>query len=167
MKAAFADTVGLLALWDRSDQWHDAAERAFVLLAQNKTALYTTSFVLLECANAAARRPYRIEVDRLRAAMEHGGLLIHPTQEDWEGAWEAYAQGSADRAGVVDHVSFIVMRRLGLKHTFTNDHHFRAAGFELLFRRRRARKIDDVPSSMKEFAFGRCFAMDHRQSAIE
>lgn len=133
MNAAFADTVGLLALWDRSDQWHDAAERAFVLLAQNKTALFTTSFVLLECANAAARRPYRVEVDRLRLEMEHGGFLIHPTQEDWQSAWDAFAQGGADRAGVVDHASFIVMRRLGITQAFTNDHHFRAAGFEVLF----------------------------------
>ena len=70
MKAVFADTVGLLALWDRSDQWHEAAERAFLALAQNKTALFTTSFVLLECANAAARRPYRAEVDRLRTEMD-------------------------------------------------------------------------------------------------
>lgn len=54
MKTAFADTVGLLALWDRSDQWHKAADRAFALLAQNKTSLFTTSFILLECANAAA-----------------------------------------------------------------------------------------------------------------
>jgi predicted nucleic acid-binding protein len=86
VKAAFADTVGLLALWDGSDQWHEAAEQAFALLAKDKTALYTTSFVLLECANAAARRPYRGEVDRLRAEMERGGFLIQPTHQDWRGA---------------------------------------------------------------------------------
>lgn len=133
MKTAFADTVGLLALWDRSDQWHGAAERAFSNLANNKTSLFTTSFVLLECGNAAARRPYRLEVNRLRIELERGGFLIHPTVEDWRGAWDAYAQDNADRAGAVDHVSFIVMRRLGIGHAFTNDHHFRAAGFEVLF----------------------------------
>jgi len=133
MRAAFADTVGLLALWDRSDQWHEPAERAFSTLAKNRTALFTTSFVLLECANAAARRPYRVEVDRLRIEMEHGGFVIHPTQEEWRGGWEAYARGDADRAGVVDHVSFLVMRRLGIAHAFTNDRHFGTAGFEVLF----------------------------------
>jgi len=133
VNAAFADTVGLLALWDRSDQWHEAAERAFSTLAKNKTALGTTSFVLLECANAAARRPYRLEVDRLRVEMERGGFVVHPTMDEWGSAWAAYARGDADRAGVVDHVSFLVMRRLGIKHAFTNDHHFRAAGFEVLF----------------------------------
>jgi hypothetical protein len=29
MTDAFLDTVGLLALWDRSDQWHVMAEAAF------------------------------------------------------------------------------------------------------------------------------------------
>jgi predicted nucleic acid-binding protein len=34
---------------------------------------------------------------------------------------------------VVDHVSFIVMRQLGMTEAFTNDRHFRAAGFVPLF----------------------------------
>jgi predicted nucleic acid-binding protein len=33
----------------------------------------------------------------------------------------------------VDHISFVVMRRLGVTKAFTNDRHFRAAGFEVLF----------------------------------
>jgi len=36
-------------------------------------------------------------------------------------------------AGIVDHVSFVVMQRLNVTHAFTNDHHFHAAGFETLF----------------------------------
>jgi predicted nucleic acid-binding protein len=33
----------------------------------------------------------------------------------------------------VDHVSFAVMRRLGISKAFTNDRHFKAAGFEPMF----------------------------------
>jgi predicted nucleic acid-binding protein len=33
----------------------------------------------------------------------------------------------------VDHLSFVVMRRLDLLEAFTNDRHFRAAGFHALF----------------------------------
>lgn len=133
MSTVFADTVGLLAVWDVRDQWHDAAERAFGLLAHEKTAIVTTSFVLLECANAAARRPYRPEVDRLRVELERTRLLVYPNTEDWNAAWEAYAREDAEGAGVVDHVSFTVMRRLGITRALTNDRHFRAAGFEVLF----------------------------------
>lgn len=81
MNTVFADTVGLLALWDVSDQWHDSAERAFAAIVNENASLITTSFVLLECANAAARRPYRLEVDRLRTALEAaGGLFTRPTR---------------------------------------------------------------------------------------
>lgn len=74
MSAVFLDTVGLLALWDASDQWHAAAEATFANLGREKASLTTTSFVLLECANAAARRPYRQAVERLRGRMESNNI---------------------------------------------------------------------------------------------
>jgi hypothetical protein len=133
MSAVFLDTVGLLALWDRSDQWHDAAEKAFCHVSEARSDLLTTTFVLLECGNAAARRPYRAAVDRLRERMEAAGVLILPSEEDWRRAWAAYRKGEVGQAGIVDHVSFVVMRRLGITRAFTNDQHFAAVGFEVLF----------------------------------
>ena len=38
-------------------------------------------------------------------------------------------RGEAGQAGIVDHVSFQVMRRLGITEAFTNDKHYQAAGF--------------------------------------
>lgn len=133
MKPVLLDTVGLLALWDKTDQWHAGALNAFDKLIQAKAPLVTTSYVFLECANAASRRPYRQDVADLRNHMESGGTLIQPTQDDWDRAWVEYSRGDADRAGVVDHVSFIVMRRMGIHQAFTNDSHFRVAGFDVLF----------------------------------
>jgi len=95
--------------------------------------LVTSTFVLLECGNAAARRPYRPAVSRLRTQMEPGDRLIVPTSEDWQTAWVAFERGAADNAGIVDHVSFTIMRRMGISRAFTNDRHFRAAGLEPLF----------------------------------
>ena len=129
----FLDTVGLLAIWDESDQWHHAAQACFSQLLGCRADLVTSSFVLLECGNAAARRPYRSAVSRLRKQMEPGQHLIVPTREDWQTAWLAYERGAADNAGIVDHVSFTIMRRMGISRAFTNDGHFRAAGFETLF----------------------------------
>jgi uncharacterized protein len=40
---------------------------------------------------------------------------------------------AAGEAGNVGHISFGVMTRLGIRQAFTNDSHFRAAGFETLF----------------------------------
>ena len=67
--------------------------------------------------------------DRLKTAR----MPIDPTEDDLEQARLAYGRGEAGQAGIVDHVSFVVMRRLGPTQAFTNDARFRAAGFVTLF----------------------------------
>jgi predicted nucleic acid-binding protein len=133
MTTVFLDTVGLIALWDTADQWHMAADRAYQSLVRENCRLLTTNYVLLECGNASARRPYRQRVSVLREVLQDENLLIEPTVDDVAEAWQAYERGEAGDAGIVDHFSFVVMRRLGLSKAFTNDNHFRAAGFEVLF----------------------------------
>lgn len=133
MTPVFLDTVGLLAVWDRADQWHAAAERTFSGLRRSLRPMVATTFVLSECGNAAARRPYRTRVCRLREILETAGDLISPNDADWNAAWAAYERGVAGDAGIVDLLSFAVMRRLGISEAFTNDRHFQAAGFVTLF----------------------------------
>ena len=82
--------------------------------------IVTTSFILLECGNAAARRPYRSKVVALRKALAERNELITPNEEDVEQAWAAYERGEAGRAGIVDHISFVVMQRLEIRQAFTN-----------------------------------------------
>jgi predicted nucleic acid-binding protein len=130
VNGVFLDTVGMIAVWDTSDQWHAAAEAAFSELLRDNVPLLTTNYVLLECGNAASRRPYRRRVAALRSQLRDARLLVDPTEEELEAAWLAYDRGEAGEAGIVDHVSFVVMRRLGLKRALTNDGHFPAAGFE-------------------------------------
>lgn len=132
MKSVFLDTVGLLASWDSTDQWHERAMLALDELGPDARTV-TTSFVMLECGNAAARRRYRPLVDQMRAKLEAGQKLILPSADDWEQAWAAYRRGIAGDAGIVDHISFVVMHRLGITDAFTNDRHFRPAGFNTLF----------------------------------
>jgi uncharacterized protein len=133
MNLVFMDTVGLLALWNTDDQWHEAIEKAFAKIDADQTTLLTTTYVLLECGNAAARSGIRAEVDRLREQLQLADTLIWPTTADWVQAWAAYRRGGADSAGIVDHISFAVMRRSRVAQVFTNDRHFRSAGFEPLF----------------------------------
>ena len=133
MSAVFLDTVGLLALWDRADQWHSAAEAAYARIVAERLPFMTTTFVLLECGNAASRRPYRSKVADLRRSLERRNELVIPTVEDWRKAWERYEHEEPNQAGIVDHASFAVMRRLGLTQAFTNDRHFQIEGFTALF----------------------------------
>lgn len=133
MNDVFLDTVGLIAVWDESDQWHQAADDAYRNLLSQARRLVTTEFVLLEFGNAAARRPYRSRVNVLRRYLSRERLLIVPTAQEIERAWAAYDRKEAAQAGIIDHVSFAVMRRIGITEAFTNDRHFQAAGFRALF----------------------------------
>jgi hypothetical protein len=133
VNTVFLDTVGLIALWDETDQGHSDAEQAYANLRRLRFRGITTAAVLLECGNAAARRPYRHQVNLLRQKMEAKGRLIALTETEWVTAWEAYDRNEAGGAGIADQSSFIVMRRLGIRQAFTNDSHFSAAGFETLF----------------------------------
>ena len=133
MRQVFLDTVGLLAIWDEDDQWHAAASLAWEEVQKTRALVLTTSYVLLECGNAVSRTPFRAEVDEMRRRMEASQTLLHPSEQDWAEAWQRYARNEAAGAGIVDQVSFAVMRRLGISEAFTNDRHFKAAGFIALF----------------------------------
>lgn len=87
MSGVFLDSVGLLALWNASDQWHDAAKAAHRRLIDRDDPLWTTTLILLECGNRAARRPdFRALVADFRDEMEAGGSLMVPTLDDERGA---------------------------------------------------------------------------------
>jgi predicted nucleic acid-binding protein len=133
MTPVFLDSVGILARWSNSDQWHAAAVDAYNRLLARRVPLVTTSFVLLECGNAAARRPFRQAADNLRDLLERRNDLIVPTDDDWRTAWDMYRNGVIGDAGIVDCTSLAVMRRLGITEAFSNDRHFTAGGITLLF----------------------------------
>jgi predicted nucleic acid-binding protein len=133
MTAVFLDTVGMLAVWDSRDQWHDAAERVFERLIRANTPLVTTEYVLMECGNAAARRPYRNRVNAPRQRLAAANLIQQVSENELASAWNAFERGKAGDPGIVDCISFAVMRRLGLTEVFSNDQHFTAAGFTTLF----------------------------------
>ena len=86
MKTVFLDTVGLIALWNRSDQWHAAAMPVFLALQRARSRLITTTYVLMECGNEAARRPYRPDVIRMREELGLAGDLYEPTPADLDAA---------------------------------------------------------------------------------
>ena len=133
MTSVLLDTVGLVAVWDVDDQWHAAADDANQRIISRRQRAFTTTFILLECGNTSARHTFRADVCALRQTLELRQELIVPTEDDWKAAWVAYERGDAGQAGIVDHVSFQVVRRLGITEAFTNDKHYQAAGFKVLF----------------------------------
>lgn len=102
MKPVFLDTVGLLAIWDADDQWHQPAVVAYGRLTAEKAVLVTTSYVIAECGNAAARRPYRQAVADFRRALEVRNQLIFPNSSDWLEACVRYEREREGAAGLVE-----------------------------------------------------------------
>src|SRR5438045_3776394 len=100
MSDVFLDTVGMIALWDQTDQWHEPAKRAMAALNMPGKRFITTDYILLECGNAAARKAYRGDVCLLRDRLEREGCLIAPADADLTGAWTAYQRGDAASAGI-------------------------------------------------------------------
>jgi predicted nucleic acid-binding protein len=133
MNPVLIDTVGFLALWNSKGPWHDVAAESFGELMAVGTDFVTTSYILLECGNSAARTRFRSDVMEVRRQLYSDGKVSDATEVELDLAWAAYDRGEAGSAGIVDHISFIIMRRLGITDAFTNDRHFRAAGFKTLF----------------------------------
>lgn len=62
MRRILIDTVGFLAPWNSRDPYHEKARTAFAEATAEGAEFYTTEFILLECANAASRTPFRTNV---------------------------------------------------------------------------------------------------------
>jgi predicted nucleic acid-binding protein len=129
----FLDTVGLLALLNHSDQWRADAVASFASLQAAHRGFVATELIFYEAGNALARTSLRAAVDNIRVELRDQGKIEALTNADCENAWQLYRSRRNGDASIVDCVSFVVMRRLGLIEAFTNDQHFAAAGFTPLF----------------------------------
>lgn len=133
MSPVFLDTVGILGLFDDTDQWHNPAQTAWGGVLGQGRRYFTTPQVLMECGNAFARTPFRDSICDLRDELTVYGNLVAPMPKEVELAWTTYRAASAGGPSIVDCISFEVMRRIGATEAFTNDRHFAAAGFTVLF----------------------------------
>lgn len=133
MRLVFLDTVGLIAAWDAADQWHAPASRVFEELLRTGAILFTTDLVLAECGNAASRKPYRRALVLLREQLLAQRRVVTSDREEIEGAWKTYATQRPGAPGIVDLTSFLAMRSAAATDVFTNDVHFKSAGFNALF----------------------------------
>ena len=128
----YVDTSALYALVDREDRRHGACAKVWEELRAGENALLTTNYVITETCALLQRRfglgPLREFLDEFVPLLEVEWVLpdIH------EAAVEALLLAGKRDLSLVDCVSFIVMRRLGLEQAFALDPHFRSQGFHCL-----------------------------------
>lgn len=129
----FVDTLFVVALINRRDQYHIQA----TTLAEKFDGypLLITHAVLLEIGNALARGFKREAAEIIEHFLTSGEVeVVNITPELFEEAFTLYRSYSDKEWGLVDCISFVVMRRAGITQALTFDCHFAQAGFQVLMR---------------------------------
>jgi predicted nucleic acid-binding protein len=134
-EAVFLDTSYALALSAPTDQFHIRALQ-LAELETTKARLITTRAVLLEIGNALARRRYRAAAITLLKMLESDPTAeIEPLTNDLYGRGLGLFCSRPDKEwGLIDCVSFTVMKDRQMTKALTADEHFAQAGFQVLLR---------------------------------
>jgi len=130
----FLDSNGWVALLNNRETLHARADAIWQQLGRAGRSIVLTDWIVAETGNSLARttsRPRFPEgVRRLLANPNVRIVQVDPTLRNR--AVELYADRPDKTWGLVDCVSFVVMRDEGIKEAFTTDRHFEQAGFNCL-----------------------------------
>ena len=126
----FADTVFLIALVVRADQYHSRAQG---WLRRVGGRIVTTDAVLIETANALSRPEWRQHavtlIDRL---VQRSDVAILSANDLWKRGLELYRNRPDKGWSLTDCMSFVAMTDAGLSDALTADEHFRQAGLRAI-----------------------------------
>lgn len=136
MSEVFLDTSFAIALSSVTDQHHTRAIELANQFEDNKTRLVTTRAIVLEIGNALSRQRYRASAIQLLESLEQDPNveIVLLTEELYTAAFDLFKRREDKEWGLVDCLSFIVMRDRGITDALTADKHFSQAGFRALLR---------------------------------
>jgi predicted nucleic acid-binding protein len=128
---AFIDTSFVVALINQRDQYH--AQAVGIASQFEKRSLVTTDAVLLEIGNALARNFKEASIQIIEYFLTSDEVEIIPLNTQlFARAFELYRSRLDKSWGLIDCVSFVVMRDFGLTESLTAEKHFEQAGFSIL-----------------------------------
>lgn len=128
----FVDTSALYAVLDRDDENHGRAAKIWERLLTSATPLFTHNYVLVEIG---ALVQHRLGVPALRAVHER---MVPVLRVEWVRELqhrigvEMVITTGRRKLSIVDCVSFVIMRDLGVSEAFCFDSHFVEQGFRTL-----------------------------------
>lgn len=133
----FLHTAYAIALAAITDQLHAPAVALAEQLESAGTRIVTTQAVLLEIGNALSKKRYRPAAVQLLSSLESDPKLriVSMSPELYATAFELFKNRSDKEWGMIDCVSFVVMKELGLTEALTSDEHLEQAGFVALLRK--------------------------------
>ena len=129
-ESVFVDTGYILALVNENDEHH--AEALALSERFDGQPVVVTDAVLLEIGNALSRMDRNAAVQIIQDLRDSpGATVVSLNPELFESAFDLYRRHTDKQWGLVDCVSFVVMRRMGLTTALAFDQHFVQAGFVL------------------------------------
>ena len=133
MSRTFVDTAFVVALINQNDQYH---ARAIELSKKYEgKPLLMTDVVLLEIGNALSRNYKQEAIQVIRTFHSSDEVMIVELNfQLFKRAFEIYEKYDDKGWGMVDCLSFVVMRDNEVKDALTSDNHFKQAGFNVLMR---------------------------------
>ena len=136
MTEFFLDTAYAIALISETDDFHYQALALASYIEENQVNLITTHAILLEIGNTLSKFRYRTAAVQLLDALENDvSVEITPLSEPlYKEALRLYRERSDKEWGLVDCISYLVMKRRGIYQALTTDEHFRQMGFQVLMR---------------------------------
>lgn len=129
---AFVDTSAFYAVLDKSDVNHNKAAKIWRGLLARDVLLITTNYVIVECfalmQNRLGKNATRVFQDDILPLVS----IQWVGENDHLLGVSAFLTASRRKLSLVDCVSFVIMRDLGLKDVFCFDKDFEKEGFSCL-----------------------------------
>ena len=127
----FLDTSAIYAWADIADPNHGTALRRLQRILADGETLLTHNYVLVESlallqARLGVEAAIKLSKDARTFEIDWVDADLH------EAGVREMARSKARKISLVDHISFLVMRRRGLRTAFAFDNDFIAAGFTVV-----------------------------------
>lgn len=126
---AFVDTSALIALLDTDDPAHGEVSEAWREAVLDAEGLVATDYVVVEAVAVTQRRwgldGVRVLLDELIPLVEIQSVSV----DDRIAGVNALLAAGRRRLSLVDCVSFVMMRRMGIRDYLGTDPHFDEQGF--------------------------------------
>ncbi|MBI3991367.1 MAG: type II toxin-antitoxin system VapC family toxin [Candidatus Omnitrophica bacterium] len=136
IESVFVDSFSWIALINKSDNHHEVSLKTIEDFLNKQVKLITTNYVVIETINALSKVEFRKAVIEFIDKLEKSPSveIVKITDEIYNNAWRLYQQRMDKDWGIIDCTSFEVMRIFNLKKAFTNDKHFKQAGYSLVIK---------------------------------
>ena len=129
----FVDSGAWIALALTRDPLHLRAVDTWHRILEVRARLFTSAPVVLETFTFLDRNASRdVALMWKESLKDVGGLgVLGCSEEDVELAWSYFERRDLHKLSAVDATSFVLMKKHGIRHAFSFDHHFASVGFEM------------------------------------